>query len=91
MVKEVGIEAVGLDEMIPPEQAISVFGDRVALQGNLPPQALFAPKEDLLQRVRAVQAAFKDHPGHVFNLGHGILPPTPVPNVQAVVEEIRGG
>ncbi|MDG2084232.1 MAG: uroporphyrinogen decarboxylase [Planctomycetota bacterium] len=91
MVKEVGIEAVGLDEMIPPEQAISVFGDRVALQGNMPPQALFAPKEDLLQRVRAIQAAFKDHPGHVFNLGHGILPPTPVPNVQAVVEEIRGG
>jgi len=89
MVEEVGVEAVGLDEMTPPEQALTIFGDRCALQGNLPPQALFAPQEDLRHRVRELLDAFKDHPGHVFNLGHGILPPTPVENVQVVVDEIR--
>ena len=89
MVEEVGIEAVGLDEMTPPEQAIRIFGDRCALQGNLPPQALFASEEDLRRRVRELLDAFREHPGHVFNLGHGILPPTPVVNVQAVVDEIR--
>ncbi|MEE2882995.1 MAG: uroporphyrinogen decarboxylase [Planctomycetota bacterium] len=89
MVNEVGVEAVGLDEMTPPEQALTIFGDRCALQGNLPPQALFASEEDLRCRVRELLDAFRGHPGHVFNLGHGILPPTPVANVQAVVDEIR--
>ena len=89
MVEEVGVEAVGLDEMTPPEQALRIFGNGCALQGNLPPQALFAPQDELRRRVRELLDAFRDHPGHIFNLGHGILPPTPVENVQVVVDEIR--
>ncbi len=89
MVEEVGVEAVGLDEMTRPQEALEIYGNTCALQGNLPPQALFAPQDDLRQMVRDVLGAFSEHPGHVFNLGHGILPPTPVENVRAVVDEIR--
>ena len=89
MVDEVGIEAVSLDEMTRPQQALDIFGARCALQGNMPPQALFAPEESIRQRVRDLLDVFGDHPGHVFNLGHGILPPTPVDSLRAVVDEIR--
>jgi uroporphyrinogen decarboxylase len=89
MVDELGVEAVSLDEMTRPQHALEIFGHRCALQGNLPPQALFAPVDDLRSRVCDLLDVFADHPGHIFNLGHGILPTTPVENVRAVVDEIR--
>ena len=89
MVDELGVEAVSLDEMTRPQHALEIFGHRCALQGNLPPQALFAPVDDLRSRVCDLLDVFSDHPGHIFNLGHGILPTTPVENVRAVVDEIR--
>jgi uroporphyrinogen decarboxylase len=63
-------------------------GDRRAVQGNLDPMVLFGPVPELERRVRAILA---DAPprGHVFNLGHGILPETPVPHVQALVEMVH--
>ncbi len=89
MVDEIGIEAVSIDDSIDPARARSVFGGRCAIQGNLPPESLFAPENILRSRVAEVLDAFKGEPGHVFNLGHGILPTTPVENVRAVVDEIH--
>ncbi len=64
-------------------------GARVALQGNLDPSALFAPAERVRTEARRVLDAFGAAPGHVFNLGHGIAPQTPVDSVAALVEEVR--
>ena len=61
----------------------------VAVQGNLDPTLLFAPRERLLAAVDAVLARAGGQPGHIFNLGHGILPGTPVENVKAVVEHVH--
>jgi uroporphyrinogen decarboxylase len=59
------------------------------VQGNLDPAALLAPRERLLARVDDVLRRAGGRPGHVFNLGHGILPSTPVESVRAVVERVR--
>jgi uroporphyrinogen decarboxylase len=64
-------------------------GAHRAVQGNLDPAALFAPRPELEQRVRRVLEQAAGRPGHIFNLGHGILPETPVENVKAVVEMVR--
>jgi uroporphyrinogen decarboxylase len=60
------------------------------VQGNLDPIALFAPEEVLKQRVREVLDAAAGRSGHIFNLGHGIVPGTPVENVIRVVEWVKG-
>jgi len=59
------------------------------VQGNLDPITLFAPPEILEQRVREILRAANGRPGHIFNLGHGIVPGTPVENVEAVVKFVR--
>ncbi|MCH6553782.1 MAG: hypothetical protein IH793_06440, partial [Acidobacteria bacterium] len=63
--------------------------DQRAIQGNLDPIALFAPWAKLRWQVEAVLDQANRRPGHIFNLGHGILPETPVENVLAVVEHVR--
>jgi uroporphyrinogen decarboxylase len=89
LVRETGTECVAIDDGIPPARARQVLGGHCAIQGNLPPEALFAPVEDLRRRTRELLEAFRGEPGHVFNLGHGITPPTPIPHVRAVVEEVQ--
>ncbi len=64
-------------------------GGRKALQGNLDPAVLFAPKEKIRNEVRRVLESYGSGPGHIFNLGHGILPKTPVENAKYVVECVR--
>jgi uroporphyrinogen decarboxylase len=64
-------------------------GETVGVQGNLDPTALLAPRDRLLARVDDVLKRAGGRPGHVFNLGHGILPGTPVENVKAVVDHVR--
>lgn len=59
------------------------------LQGNLDPVVLFGPQRELEPRVRAILEQMKGHPGHIFNLGHGILPHTPVDNVKMLVELVH--
>ena len=61
----------------------------MAVQGNLDPTLLFAPRERLLARVDDVLRRAGGRPGHVFNLGHGILPGTPVEAVKAVVDHVH--
>jgi uroporphyrinogen decarboxylase len=84
-----GCDAVGLDWTVDAASARARVGARVALQGNLDPAALFAPPERVRMEVRRVLDAFGDAPGHVFNLGHGIAPKTPVESVAALVDEVR--
>ena len=62
---------------------------RSAIQGNLDPAALFAPLHELKARVLELLKRTGTRPGHIFNLGHGILPETPVDNVKALVQIVR--
>ena len=84
-----GAHAIGLDWTFDPRAARTIAGGRVALQGNLDPAALFAPPERVRAAARDVLDAFGVAPGHVFNLGHGILTKTPIDSVAALVDEVR--
>jgi uroporphyrinogen decarboxylase len=84
-----GCSAVGLDWTSDPRTARRLSAGRVALQGNLDPAALFAPPERVREAARKVIDSFGPDPGHVFNLGHGLQPRTPVESVAALVDEVR--
>ena len=88
---EAGGSVIGVDWRTPLDEARRRLGDGVALQGNLDPTLLFAPRERLLERVDDVLRRANGRPGHVFNLGHGILPGTPPEAVAAVVEHVHAG
>ena len=87
--REAGGDVIGVDWRTPLDDARWLVGDGAALQGNLDPTALLGPRERLLRRVDDVLARAAQLPGHVFNLGHGILPATPLDNVKAVVEHVH--
>jgi uroporphyrinogen decarboxylase len=84
-----GAQAVGLDWTTDARAARSLVSGKVALQGNLDPAALFAPPDRVREAARGVIDAFGVAPGHVFNLGHGILTQTPIESVAALVDEVR--
>jgi len=84
-----GADVIGLDWRQPLDEAWRAVGQAHAVQGNLDPITLFAPHEVLAVRVKEVLRAAGGRPGHIFNLGHGIVPETPVENVQAVVKMVR--
>lgn len=87
--REVGADAIGLDETVDPIWANASLPQGLPVQGNLDPLALIAGGEELSQAVTHIIDAFADRP-HVFNLGHGILPDTPIANVEALVAQVRG-
>jgi uroporphyrinogen decarboxylase len=84
-----GGDVVGVDWRIPLDVAWKRIGAQRAIQGNLDPTLLLAPRAVLEARVRAVLAQAGARPGHIFNLGHGVLPETPVEALQAVVEIVH--
>jgi uroporphyrinogen decarboxylase len=84
-----GCSAVGLDWTCDVRAARRLAAGRVALQGNLDPAALFAPPERVREAARKVIDSFGTEPGHIFNLGHGLQPRTPVESVAALVDEVR--
>jgi uroporphyrinogen decarboxylase len=87
--RETGADVVGLDWRIPLDEGWRNLDYAVAVQGNLDPITLFAEPELIRQRVHQILAQAAGRPGHIFNLGHGIVPGTPVENVQAVVKFVR--
>jgi uroporphyrinogen decarboxylase len=87
-IRESGAEVIGLDWRTPLQEARRRVGP-CALQGNLDPRALFATKTRLAEEVRRVLAEGSGSGGHVFNLGHGILPDTPVESTQALVDLVH--
>ena len=89
MQREAGGSVIGIDWRTPLDVGWSRAGEGVAVQGNLDPTLLFAPQPRLLSRVDDVLRRAAGRPGHIFNLGHGILPGTPVENVKAVVDHVH--
>lgn len=89
LMKRAGGDVLGLDWRIPLDQGWSLLGDDVAVQGNLDPTLLFAPRDEIKKRVHDILRRADGRPGHIFNLGHGILQNTPVDNVKAVVDMVH--
>ena len=84
-----GGDVIGVDWRINIDQAWMDMSYRAAIQGNLDPAVLMAPLPELKTRVHELLKRTGTRPGHIFNLGHGILPETPVDNVKAVVQMVR--
>ena len=84
-----GCAAIALDWTTDIGGARAQVGGRVALQGNLDPQVLLTTPEAVIREARAILSAAGPAPGHIFNLGHGVLPATPPENVAALVECVR--
>jgi uroporphyrinogen decarboxylase len=89
IMRETGADVLGLDWRTPLDQAWRTLNHSVAVQGNLDPITLFAPEKVLEARVAEILAQAAGRPGHIFNLGHGIVPTTPVDAVLQVVHQIK--
>ncbi|PKO04950.1 MAG: uroporphyrinogen decarboxylase [Chloroflexi bacterium HGW-Chloroflexi-3] len=89
LIKEAGGDVIGLDWRTPIDWGRNILGMDVAVQGNLDPAALFAPKSELKKKIQTILDRANNQPGHIFNLGHGILPQTPVDNVKAAVDMVH--
>ena len=84
-----GADAFGLDLSYEMLREGARLGPDVAVQGNLDPTALFLPPDQLRARVGRILEAVGGAPGHIFNLGHGVLPPTNPEHVRVMVEAVR--
>jgi uroporphyrinogen decarboxylase len=80
---------VGLDWSIDIRNARNRIGDRAALQGNFDPTILYARPDVIRNEVKSILAKYGKGPGHIFNLGHGILPDVPVEHVKEFVKGIK--
>lgn len=89
LLHQAGGDVLGLDWRVRIDEAWASIGHEAAVQGNLDPVALFAPQDELRMRVHDILKRVNGRPGFIFNLGHGILPETPVENVKAVVKMVR--
>lgn len=87
--RTIGADVLGLDWRVPLETAWGSIDYACAVQGNLDPITLFAPQDLLRTRIQSILAQAGGRPGHIFNVGHGIVPGTPVENVQAAVRFVR--
>lgn len=87
--RDAGGAVIGLDWRVDLDRAWDRLGPGVAVQGNLDPVVLFAPKQEIARQTRRVLDQAAGRPGHIFNLGHGILPHTPVDSVLEVVDLVR--
>ncbi|MEP7223671.1 MAG: uroporphyrinogen decarboxylase [Actinomycetota bacterium] len=84
-----GGDVVGLDWQLPLDEAWTLLGDERPVQGNLDPASLLAPWRELQARADDVLERAAGRPGHIFNVGHGVVPQTPVDNVRRLVEHVR--
>ena len=87
--RDAGGTVIGVDWRIPLDRAWDRIGHDRAIQGNLDPLLLCAPSDVAIERTRSILKTAGGRPGHIFNLGHGIIPPTPVETVQAVVDAVH--
>ena len=89
LMREAGGDVIGLDWRVRLDEAWQRVGHDVAVMGNLDPVALFASQDALRSQAKRILKQAGRRPGHIFNLGHGILPQTPVENVIALVEMVH--
>jgi uroporphyrinogen decarboxylase len=89
LMREAGGDVIGLDWRVRLDEAWERIGHDVAVMGNLDPVALFAGQDHIRNQARLILEQAAGRPGHIFNLGHGILPDTPVENVVALVEAVH--
>ena len=87
--KETGADVIGLDWRIPLDQGWEVVGSCGGVQGNLDPVVLFSDRQHVLVCAQEILHRAGGRNGHIFNLGHGILPDTPVENVKVVAEYVH--
>ncbi len=87
--RDAGGQVIGLDWRVELDRAWDRLGPGVAVQGNLDPVLLFAPIPEIERQVKRILAEAGGRPGHIFNLGHGILPHTPVDHVIALVDMVH--
>jgi uroporphyrinogen decarboxylase len=87
--REAGGDVIGVDWRIHLDEAWATVGHDVAVQGNLDPLTLFAPLHEIERRVAEILRRAGGRPGHIFNLGHGILPTTPVEHVTATIDMVH--
>jgi uroporphyrinogen decarboxylase len=88
-IRAAGGNVIGLDWRVNLDEAWATVGHDVAVQGNLDPVALFAAPKEISNRVAQVLKQANARPGHIFNLGHGVLPDTPVDHVIAMVQAVH--
>lgn len=91
LMREAGGDVIGLDWRVRLDEGWRRVGHDVAVMGNLDPVVLFAKQDVLRERAKQILDQAEGRPGHIFNLGHGILPETPVENVIALVEMVHDG
>lgn len=89
LLRDAGGDVIGVDWRIELDTAWQRLGDGMAIQGNLDPVALFAPWPEVEKRAQHVLDQANGRPGHIFNLGHGILPETPVDTVKRLVDFVH--
>jgi uroporphyrinogen decarboxylase len=87
--KRAGGDVIGLDWRVDLREAWARLGYDVAIQGNLDPVILLGPVDLIEKEVKRILSSAEGRPGHIFNLGHGILPNTPVDHVAALVEAVH--
>jgi uroporphyrinogen decarboxylase len=87
--KETGADVIGLDWRIPLDEGWARLDHKCAVQGNLDPVLLFADWKELKSRAADILRRAAGRPGHIFNLGHGILPETPVDNVRDLARLVQ--
>jgi len=89
LMRDAGGDAFGVDHRVPLDEAWTTVGHDRAIQGNLDPAALLGPWETVERKARDVLTRAGDRAGHVFNLGHGVLPDTPVEYLQRLVDLVH--
>ena len=89
LIKEAGGDVIGVDWRIDLGEARRQLGDKVAIQGNLDPLVLLAPVPVIKKQAAQILDSINGQPGHIFNLGHGILKETPVEHVAALIDFVH--
>ncbi len=88
-IRQLGADVAGVDWRIALDDAWAQLGPQIAVQGNLDPHTLFAPWETIARRTDDILARAAGRPGHIFNLGHGILTETPVDHVRRLCAHVH--
>ena len=89
LMRKAGSDVMGVDWRVRLDEGWSLVGSDMAIQGNLDPMVLFSSEKEIERRVRDIMQQAAGRPGHIFNLGHGILPTTPLHSVDFAIDCVR--